>query len=351
MFPDVTAHPPLCSRIVYWASSRPADLASLCRTCKVFQQSAEAKLYQNLMFLDPTRAYLACRAVILQSRYGSYVRVFWFTQESRRQPQHLSNTFWTALQDSLSRMPNLEILHLSDSTFNNSWILDPSRLKFQLHEAKLRLPWDRHLVNFLQSQRKLRVLQIIDQMDDVVRLQIQPSTLPFLQVFDGNLMIALQFLACPLTHLQIDVDMEAPQVLKLLPRLALVQKTLRSLNILGLPDEVAIRALDFIAKSCPLLRHIGTFPYPIINRQRFYYILMHIHYLRTIELDIHRWQPLPSPAGQRALAAEIRMYRPTTQQVVFWVGQARIRWILQGEDWIQRIENNQYSHSNLWAVA
>ena len=102
-------------------------------------------------------------------------------------------------------------------------------------------------------------------MDDVVRVQIQPSTLPFLQVFDGNLLIGIQFLACPLTHLQLTVDMEGPQVLELLPRLALAHKTLRGLNILALPDDISSRALNIIAKSCPLLRHVGLVHLPIVS--------------------------------------------------------------------------------------
>jgi len=220
------------------------------------------------MFLDPSKAYLACRTIILQSRYGPFVRLFWFNQESRRQSQNLPQSFWKALQDALNRMPNLEVLHLSDNTFSNSWVLSPERFSFQLSEAKLRFAWDDYTVSFLQSQRKLRVLQITDQMDDVVRLQIQPSTLPLLQVFDGNLLIGIQFLACPLTHLQLVVDIDGPQVLELLPKLALVHKTLRGLNILALPDDVSVRALNIIARSCPLLHHVGLLHLPIVSVRR-----------------------------------------------------------------------------------
>ncbi|KAK2465798.1 hypothetical protein APHAL10511_002342 [Amanita phalloides] len=126
--------------------------------------------------------------------------------------------------------------------------------------------------------------------------------------------------------------MEGPQVLELLPKLALVHKTLRGLNILALPEDTSIRALNIIANSCPMLHHVGLLYLPIINRQKFYHALIQMHYVRTIELDIHRWQPLPNPSAQRALATEIRMYRPTVQLVVLWVGQTRIRWMLQERD-------------------
>ena len=268
MSEDLFACPEICRRIAYWVSPRVGDLASLCRTCKAFRREAEVRLYESLMFLDPSKAYLACRTIILQSRHGPFVRLFWFNQESRRQSQNLPQSFWRTLQDALSRMPNIEALHLSDNTFSNSWVLSPERFSFQLSEAKLRFAWDDYTVSFLQSQRKLCVLQIIDQMDDVVRLQIQPSTLPLLQVFDGNLLIAIQFLACPLTHLQLVVDMEGPQVLELLPKLALARKTLRGLNILAMPDGITVRALTIIARSCPLLHHIGLLHLPTISVRR-----------------------------------------------------------------------------------
>lgn len=267
MSEDLFSCPEICRRIAYWVSPRVGDLASLCRTCKAFRREAEVRLYENLMFLDPSKAYLACRTIILQSRHGPFVRLFWFNPESRRQPQNLPQSFWKTLQDALSRMPNIEALHLSDNTFSNSWVLNPERFSFQLSEAKLRFAWDDYTVSFLQSQRKLCVLQIIDQMDDV-RLQIQPSTLPLLQVFDGNLLIGIQFLACPLTHLQLVVDMEGPQVLELLPRLAHARKTLRGLNVLAMPDDISVRALNIIARSCPFLHHVGLLHLPTVSVRR-----------------------------------------------------------------------------------
>jgi hypothetical protein len=74
-----------------------------------------------------------------------------------------------------------------------------------------------------------------------------------------------------------------------------------------------------------------------------------MHYVRTLELDIHRWQPQPSPAAQRAIVTEVRIYRPTIQQVVLWVGQTRIRWILQTGEWYQRIDGPH--GSTLWSSA
>ena len=89
----------------------------------------------------------------------------------------------------------------------------------------------------------------------------------------------------------------------------------------------------------------------ILQRQKFYLALMQMHHVRTIELDIHRWQPLPSPSAQRALVTEVHMYRPTIQLVVLWVGQTRILWNRQGDAWHQRIDNHQYPHNTtLWST-
>ncbi|KAF8636221.1 hypothetical protein AX17_003707 [Amanita inopinata Kibby_2008] len=351
MSDNIATHPEICHKIAFWVGPRVADLAALCRTSKVFQREAEIRLYENLMFLDPAKAFIACRTVIMQSRYGPLVRHFRFNQESRRQQQNLPRNYWAMVQDALSQMSNLETLQLFDSTFANSWVLEPERISFRLTEAKLRFSWDENVVNFLHSQPKLRVLQIIEPMDEV-QSQIQPNALPFLQIFDGNFMIAMQFLACPLTHLQAVVDVDGPQALELLPRLALAHETLRGLSLLALPEDISTRALGLVANSCPLLRHIGLIYYPIVNRYRFHQVLMQMHYVQTIELDIHRWQPLPSPSAQRAIAAEIRMYRPTIKQVVLWVGQTRLRWILQGDEWYQRVDSHQYPDSTtLWSVA
>lgn len=95
----------------------------------------------------------------------------------------------------------------------------------------------------------------------------------------------------------------------------------------------------------------GSINFMILQRQKFYLALMQMHHVRTIELDIHRWQPLPSPSAQRALVTEVHMYRPTIQLVVLWVGQTRILWNRQGDAWHQRIDNHQYPHNTtLWST-
>ena len=254
--------PELCSRIVQWINQRRGDLAALCLTCKAFQREAEIKLYETLMLGDPNRAHIACSTIATQERFGCLVRSIYLYQDTRRQTL-LPRQFWVTVQGALTRMHNLEFLFICDPSFSNSWILDPTKIKFQLREAKLRFTWDTRLVKFLESQKKLRLLQNFDGSEDHVRLGIQPHALPALQVFDGPLMIAAQLVSCPLTHIQVIIDPEvAPQLLSLLPRLAKVHATLRGLNFLEMPDELVSKALSIVSTTCPNLRHIGLLPLP-----------------------------------------------------------------------------------------
>ena len=259
--------PEISRRIAQLASSRRSDLCALCLTCKAFQREAEVRLYDGLSFSEPQRAHQACRTIIEHERLALLVRTFWFVQETRR-PLPLGQPFWLSIKAALNRMHNLEFLILFDSSFSNTWVLDPSQIKFQLHEAKLRFTWDASLVDFLESQPTLRSLTLFDDVNDLMRVGLLPGYLPVLQVFDGPFMVGIQLWNSPLTHLQMIIDREhevLDQVLPLLPLLAKVYKTLRGLSLLDLPEELVLKSLKIISTACPMLRHIGLMPLPISN--------------------------------------------------------------------------------------
>lgn len=265
--PGIPLSPEICSRIVRLTSSstRRGDLVTLCLTCKAFQREAEVGLYDSLAFSDPQRAHLACQTIIRNSRLGLLVHSFWFSQDSRRPPP-LGRAFWVAIQSALSRMHNLEYLVLFDSTFSNSWIFDPAHIKFQLLEARLRFTWDAPLIKFLETQRGLRSLHTYDQVDEARILPLRPGTLPTLEVFDGTLMVGLQALTSPLTHMQMMVDKDVlPHLLTILPRLSNFHKTLRGLSLLDIPEELVSKALNVVSSACLNLQHIGLLPLPPIN--------------------------------------------------------------------------------------
>ncbi|KAG5651460.1 hypothetical protein H0H81_008596 [Sphagnurus paluster] len=293
--------PEICARIVQAIPARRGsnELAILCRTCKAFQREAEVKLYSVLNFSDAARVHDPRQRV-------------------------LAREFWLGVQNALKQMHNLNILTMYDNTLANSWIFDSPHIKFQLHELALRFNWDAPLVRFIKSQSKLQRLQIFDYLDESCYLPLAPGSLPALRIFEGTLMVGLQMFSSPLTHLQITFDPETQSPLpELSPRLWSVQKTLRSLSLLDITEDVVGDVLDLIASTCPDLVHLGLIPLPPIQREDLHHALMHMHSLRTIQLDIGAWQPVPTQSAQRALAAELRVFCPSLRVVIFWIGTTR----------------------------
>jgi hypothetical protein len=169
-------------------------------------------------------------------------------------------------------MRRLDTILIWDPTVSNTWIFDPSHVKLQLREAKLRLMWDACLVQFLETQTNLRSLQVLNSPAQEQRSAIHPQALRSLETFDGPLLIAVQLLSCPLTHLQVSVDAEAAsQLLSVLPHLAKTSRTLRALNLLDIPEDLATSAALLISKACPELHYLGILPLPSQNVSLFSY--------------------------------------------------------------------------------
>lgn len=263
--PGMPLSPEISRRIAQLTSLRRGDLHSLCLTCKAFQREAEVRLYDALSFSEPQKAHQACRTLINHERLALLVHTFWFIHEARR-PVILGQPFWLSIKSALSHMHNLECLVLFDTSFSNTWVFDPLQIKFQLREAKLRFTWDASLVDFLESQTKIGVLTVFDNMS-TWRAGL-PEFLPVLKVFDGSFIAGMHVVHSPLTHMQMIIEREpevVEQVLELLPLLSHTQKTLRGFSLLDLPEELSSRALQIISTSCPTLRHVGLMPLPVIN--------------------------------------------------------------------------------------
>jgi len=372
--PGMPLSPEIVRRITQLASTRRGDLYALCLTCKAFQREAEVRLYDALLFSEPQKAHQACRTIIEHERLALLVHTFWFAQESRR-PLPLGQPFWLSIRSALNRMHNLECLVLFDSSFSNTWVFDPAQIRFQLREAKLRFTWDVPLVRFLEMQPKLRLLATYDNLNDSMSVGLLPGRLPVLEVFDGTFMVGMQLVHSPLTHMQLIVDREhevMEQVLDLLPQLSGVHKTLRGLSILDLPEELASKSLRIISNACPVLRHVGLIPFPVTNVRFFYFLtlefirpkislrfqrhkihdsLMRLHYLRSIQLDISRWNPPPGVPAQRALAAELKVFCPTIKHVAFWIHGTRFRWHFSN-DWRSQVDAHLYPQMDpMWNSA
>ncbi|KAF9465813.1 hypothetical protein BDZ94DRAFT_1159321 [Collybia nuda] len=338
--------PELYGRIASFAQTRPADLVALCLTCKAFQREAEIRLYENLVFVEPQSLHLACESIIQNERLGLHVRRFLFSHEMRRPPP-LGQPLWESVKGALNCMHNLENLLLQDTTYSNTWIFDPAEIKFQLREAKLRFVWDARMMNFLQSQRELRLLNISDNLADLTRPKLKPGSLPLLQIFDGMIITAIQMFSCPLTHLQMRITGDSKRhVPFLLSKLFKVHKTLRSLSILHLQDDQALDAVSAISAASLTIQHLGLIPLPITNRHEFYHYLLRLHHLRTIQVDLAHWVPQPHVMPQRAIAAEIKMYCPSIYCVVFWVHNTKFRWEYSQNEWRYHLDTQHYPQND-----
>ncbi|KAF9523144.1 hypothetical protein CPB83DRAFT_863381 [Crepidotus variabilis] len=346
--------PEICKRIVNNASLWK-DVRALCRTCKAFQREAEPKIYCQIQLSDPRRFMLACNTLISNERLALHVRIFAFThQDERSRPPDLGRQFWAQVQQALIATCNLEVLVLSDRSFAHGWILDNQAIQFQLKEAKLFFAWNSALKNFLERQPTLQRLHFVDALEDSISHHLSPGSLPNLELFDGTLMVVPQLLSCPLVYLQVVMDADTETLLSLIPRMACLSKTIRSLNILDIQEDGVLSALAGISRVLPNLTHLGMLPYPMTNRQGFFKSLMSMHLLRSIEVDVSKWVPAPIiPAGQRSLAAEMQIYCPSLQQITIWVGNSRTRWFISSSgQWQHRIESPSYlQFSSIWVNA
>ncbi|TFK22932.1 hypothetical protein FA15DRAFT_757650 [Coprinopsis marcescibilis] len=341
----------LLGRIVQFVEPKRIYLLHLCLVSKAFQREAEARLYSYMAFVDPRRAQLACRTIVESDRLASLVKQFWFTQEHNLRQGHtrLPRSFWALIRQALVQMRNLEILSLQDYMCENSWIFDAPDIKFQLIEARLRSSWDSNTVRFLNTQQKLRWLQFVDPRETLGAGSLgrdKGLVLPNLAIFEGNSSVGNNFLATsPLTHMQIAADAHTGANLRHLP------KTIISLNILELPESSVVTVVDTVSQTCPAIRHLGQLALPVLHREGLLYCLTRLKYLRSVEVDITHWSPIPIPNAQRSLAAELKTFAPSLRTVVFWVKHNRFRWIHnpQTQFWSYKLENNQHRMGgHLW---
>lgn len=67
-----------------------------------------------------------------------------------------------------------------------------------------------------------------------------------------------------------------------------------------------------------------------------------MHHLRTIQVDLGHWVPQPQIMSQRAIAAEIKMYRPSVSCVVFWIHNSKFRWDYVQNEWRYHIDTQHH---------
>ncbi|KAJ2918724.1 hypothetical protein MD484_g1697, partial [Candolleomyces efflorescens] len=255
--------PELYKRIIQLVADKPSAWFQLCLVSKAFQRDAEPLLYHSLPLFTPQAVLSACKTVVDSDRHGSLVRVFYLYVDwgNRGRQPPLPRTFWVFVQNALKRMPNLEKLIIYDPGLVNTWIFDCPDFPFQLLELKLRFHWDSNLVRFLQSQRKLILLNQIGKVptaDDAEAIQ-----LPNLRIIDSSILLAQYTRTPSLTNAQFNHFPQEPE--RVLPILRTLPPTLRGLNLSDLPEELSSPALEIISRICPNLRHLGLLFLPIIK--------------------------------------------------------------------------------------
>lgn len=240
---------------------RDTDLPRLAQTSKVFQIAAEKQLYHQLYLGKPEVAF-ACLSIISNTeRIGPYVNDLYIYQATRRwHNRALPLPFWQTLQAAMKKMCNLESIYIQDTTGENTFILDPAELKFQVREAQLFMDLDENMATFLNRQHRIERLQLSDEASEI---QIEPSALPCLQQFSGSLSVAVQLTTRPLTHLQIHLEASStPASLDNFITGISNKMDLISLNLLDIPHGHSINTLHSIAKTCPNLKYLGCLSFP-----------------------------------------------------------------------------------------
>ncbi|KAI0369436.1 hypothetical protein BV20DRAFT_364977 [Pilatotrama ljubarskyi] len=350
--------PEVFSAIVSYAT--PRDLLALSCTSKAFQRAAEPKLYEVMILRDAHSTFLACHAVMVRDAYrGAYVKRLVIYQDPRRVTtrndlRNVPPQFWLALQHALTKLPNLEFLAIHDPACEHSWLLDHDDIKFQLREATLRLPWDGHMVAFLQTQHKLQLLTTSDSREELPLFPLPPNCLPVLEVYSGPLLAVAELLGSPLKRVQMAAEDETvPFIPTVIADLGKIMKTLRNLCIVGLPEELVLETVQLVSKSvyASNLRYLGILPLPAKLREwnLIHRCLMKLPALTAIELDVSHWEPRPNEHFQRAILLELRIFCPTLLHVVFWITQHRFHWNWRNGQWLFLYQAGRFQmHENLW---
>ncbi|KAJ7450973.1 hypothetical protein B0H11DRAFT_317335 [Mycena galericulata] len=289
---------------------------------------------------------------------------------------HLSN-YWPAVGSALRHTTRLRYLTIDiadpEADGANAWLLSASQ--FQLHTFHCDFNWDHSLRAFLATQRELHDLFIRDYREPNAlevdpAMQIDPPSAPSdphrtsgppqdtlephipLDTSDTTPSLlpppppplpALTTLECtfseaavalvparPLSRIKTCFSHTDPpgrraELAALLSALRLSARPIRALDIADAlyTESGSMELLHRIAHSQTTareLRYIGTLVLPVGGRKRlnFYGLLMRLHMLRCIEVDVSAWRPPPSSSPAfRALTAELRLYCPDVDTVIF----------------------------------
>ncbi|KIY52479.1 hypothetical protein FISHEDRAFT_35146 [Fistulina hepatica ATCC 64428] len=321
-----------------------SDLASLARVSRGFQAAAEYSLYNTLYLIDPTCAMAAFRTLASQPRLAVLVDALTLYVPSDEEAymdseddvdmdvsMALPEGYWHATASALRSMTRLRHLDVQISTeeqAQNAWILDDC--SFRLRSFQCDFDWDAHLATFLNSQTDILDLCLLNFRKDSEGAGLSPDALPRLTIFHCPVLDASSvFLRNrPVTHLKTCLSSmrhSHSRATELLAEsLRYASKPLRALDIADLPYCDPMELDWLVAASVDELRFLGTLALPVNGeaRLRFYASLMRLPYLQCVTLDVSHWTPAPgSVVAFRALADEMRLYKPLIKTVIFVYGE------------------------------
>ncbi|KAF8895805.1 hypothetical protein CPB85DRAFT_1229786 [Mucidula mucida] len=336
--------------IVKYVGSR-SDLATLCRVSKAFRNVAERALYNTVYMYDVVITMLLCTTLSTQPRVAEYVDAFTIhisepsdsdeNGDEEQSDEDLPEGFLDTLSSALRNLLRLRYLNLCIGPgipAPSAWILQGCT--FQLRTFHCEFDWDSHLVSFLNSQRDLYDLYILDYNDSNT---VTPTTDVPTPISSGLVPEAcrrLSILECTFTEAaaalvpgrpvkrlktcfsRSDIGEKRQELSRLVSGITQSTGRLRSLDIADSVYEASftLEILTDLSRAVSRLRYLGSFalPVPGDERLRLYGLLMKFPRLQCIELEVSAWVPLPEtfPAF-RALSAELRIYCPHIVKVVF----------------------------------
>lgn len=218
-------------------------------------------MYRQLHLGMPETAFLCLGVVASTERLGPYVRDLCIYVADRRWHRHpLPLQYWQSVQAGMKKMCNLEFVYICDPKGENTFILDPVELNFQVREAQLLMDLDESMANFLNSQYDIERLHLSDGPS---QMQLKQSALPRLERFSGPLSVAAQLMTTHLTHLQIRIEATStPASLDHFLAHLSIKMPLISFSLLDVPHGHSINALQTISRMWPDLKYVGCLSLP-----------------------------------------------------------------------------------------
>lgn len=273
--------------------SAKGDLASLCRVSKGFRNAAERILYNTIHMRGVTRTQKICRSLTGSPHLAALVDAVSINVSTSDSGSNTSETprsdeYWDLIAHAFRRMRRLRFLNvcIDDSAdMTHAWVLDGCN--FQLRTFHSDFSWDKHLVEFLNTQYSLTDLYILDFRNDTRNCAISLTTqsLPKLLILECTFMEAATTLANNRSLSRLKTCFSASDVqgkrLELMALMKSLRRSRRSLRALDIADSVyssdfslyvLARVNDFL--SSPYLRYLGTLTLPVDGREVEYYFYL-----------------------------------------------------------------------------